>query len=84
MCRCLVCAKYYCRECVIEYDDRLICAACLRKLTQSSPQTRALGHTTGVVCTFTGLLLAWIFFYYAGQVLILIPSAFHEGTVWQK
>jgi hypothetical protein len=83
VCRCPNCAKYYCRECVTEHEDRLICAACLRALTAARPQKRAFGRAAGVLCAFTGLLLAWLFFYYAGRVLILIPSAVHEGTEWQ-
>jgi hypothetical protein len=29
-----------------------------------------------------GGILLWIFFYYLGQILIALPSAFHEGTLW--
>jgi hypothetical protein len=52
-------------------------------LTAARPQKRALGRAAGVLGAFTGLLLAWLFFYYAGRVLILVPSAVHEGTEWQ-
>jgi len=30
-----------------------------------------------------GLLLAWIFFYLVGEALLAIPTAFHEGKLWQ-
>jgi hypothetical protein len=84
VCRCPGCAKYYCRECVTEHDDRLICAACLRKLTGSRAPKRAFSAVMGAMWGFAGLLLVWLFFYYAGQVLILMPAAMHEGTVWQR
>jgi hypothetical protein len=83
VCRCPNCANYYCRECVTEHDDRLICAACLRRLSSPAPRQRALGRAAGLVSAFAGLLLAWLFFYYAGRALILIPSDVHEGTEWQ-
>lgn len=83
VCRCPNCANYYCRECVTEHEDRLICAACLRRLRSSAPRKRALGRAAGVLSAFAGLLLAWLFFYYAGRALILIPSDVHEGTEWQ-
>ncbi len=83
MCRCPNCANYYCRECVTEHEDRLICATCLRALTATGQQKRAFGRATGVLSALAGLLLAWLFFYYAGRGLILIPSAIHEGTEWQ-
>ena len=31
-----------------------------------------------------GTTLLWIFFYYLGQLLLSLPSAFHEGTLWEK
>lgn len=40
------------------------------------------GLLNAVQC-FAGFILAWIFFYYLGQMLLSIPSAFHEGAVWQ-
>jgi hypothetical protein len=83
VCRCPNCAKYYCRECVTEHEDRLICAACLRVLAAARPEKRGFGRAAGVLTALTGLLLAWLFFYYAGRVLILVPSAVHEGTEWQ-
>ena len=58
---------------------RLACAA----WPHPAPGGRALHRVTGVVSVFTALLLAWLFFYYAGRVLILIPADVHEGTEWQ-
>jgi hypothetical protein len=84
VCRCPNCARYYCRECVIDHEDRLICAACLRALTAARPRKRAVRRVAGVLTGFAGLVLAWLFFYYAGRILILIPTAVHEGTEWQR
>jgi hypothetical protein len=27
--------------------------------------------------------VAWVFFFYFGQILLSMPTSFHEGTVWQ-
>ena len=87
--RCPECTQYFCRECVVEHDDRLLCAACLRRLLAAAggekrfrflsfaPFARALQLTLGV-------LAAWLFFYFAGRALLLIPSSFHDGTVWHS
>jgi len=29
------------------------------------------------------LFIAWMFFYVLGRGLVLVPTAFHEGTVWE-
>jgi len=30
-----------------------------------------------------GVFAAWLAFYYLAQMLIAIPTPFHDGTVWQ-
>src|ERR1043166_5979979 len=47
--RCPECKRYFCRECVTEHDDRLICAACLKKLSRPAAARRV---------RWAGLLLA--------------------------
>jgi hypothetical protein len=32
--RCPQCSQFFCRECITEHDDRVICAACLKKLAR--------------------------------------------------
>lgn len=82
--RCPACGRFYCRECVTEHEDKVICAACLRKLVKSPLIQRGwfLGGVR-VGAALSGLLLAWMFFYLLGQGLLAVPSAFHEGTVWR-
>jgi len=31
-----------------------------------------------------GILILYILFYYFAQVLLALPSDFHEGTLWQS
>ena len=83
--RCPECRQCYCRECVTEHDDRVICAACLRKLTKPSLKERLrLAALGGWATAMLGVLAGWLFFYLLGQVLLAMPSDFHEGTVWRQ
>lgn len=81
--RCLACGQYFCRECVTEHEDRVICAACLRKVARV-PFLRRRGFAAvlrggqGLL----GLLAAWFFFYLVGEQLLALPARFHEGTLW--
>jgi hypothetical protein len=82
--RCPECGRCYCRECVTEHDERLICAACLKKLVQKpraagTPFERLLRLAQ---CAF-GILIAWFFFFLIGEGLLKLPASFHEGTLWQ-
>jgi len=82
--RCPECKRFFCRECITEHEDRLICASCLQKI---SVKTRARGLRFAAVreamLCFVGIVMAWVFFYALGRVLLLTPTKFHEGTVWE-
>ncbi len=82
--RCPDCGRFFCRECVTEHEDRVLCTACLRKLTKKS---RAGAFGFAILfrigqCSF-GLFLLWLAFYYLGRMLLALPADFHEGTLWQ-
>ncbi len=82
--RCPECGRCFCRECVAEHDDRMICAACLRKLVRrSSTPRRFLAGLTRVLQCALGILTVWFFFYLVGESLLALPSSFHEGTLWR-
>jgi hypothetical protein len=84
--RCLECRHYYCRECVTEHDDRMLCSNCLSRLADRRPKTdrnwvQFLMLTgQGVL----GFLMLWYAFYLVGLLLLAIPHAFHEGTIWES
>ena len=82
--RCPEFGHCYCRECITEHDDRLICAACLLKLAKV-PFTRRSGFVAvlRVAQAAAGVFILLIFFYALGQTLLSIPSSFHDGTVWK-
>lgn len=82
--RCPECGRCFCRECITEHDDRVLCASCLRKLSGPSFVTPfRLGGLIGIVQFVLGVMVLWLCFYYLGQVLLSLPTSFHEGTVWQ-
>jgi hypothetical protein len=81
--QCPACRKYFCRECITEHDDRVICASCLRKLARVPLlQRRGFVSVVRLSQCLVGLLLAWFFFYLVGEGLLALPTSFHEGTLW--
>jgi hypothetical protein len=78
----MVCARYYCRECVVENDSRLICATCIEKSRKAKVDTR--GRATSFqlpAMAAVGFLLAWGVFYAIGLALLMIPSG-SGAAVW--
>ena len=75
---CLECRHSFCRECVIDHDGRLICAACLARMQVSAAKShhrlQAFAQTAGVL---VGLILCWMLFYSAGRALLLAEPARH-------
>ena len=83
--RCPECGHFYCRECVAEHEDRVICAACLRKLLRSTEKPRRpAGAWLARGTLFCGsLTLGWLAFYVLGKILLSIPASVHDGTLWR-
>ena len=82
--RCPSCGQFFCRECITEHENRVICAACLRKLARVPLlQRRGLARLIRGGQCLVGLVAAWFFFYLIGESLLALPTSFHEGTLWQ-
>jgi hypothetical protein len=82
--RCPACGRFYCRECVTEHDDRLVCAACLRKIAHVPLlKRRGFARTLLVVRCALSVFLLWFMFYLIGEGLASLPDSFHQGTLWQ-
>ncbi len=82
--RCPECGRYFCRECVTEHEDRVLCASCLEGLKASAPaRSFRLKKVFRFIQFLLSLLVLWLFFYYLGQTLISLSANFHEGTLWQ-
>ena len=83
--RCPECRRYFCRECITEHEDRVICAGCLKKLSRGGGGRlgRLRPVTRGLQCLVSVLVL-WLLFYALGRGLLQMPSDFHEGTMWKR
>jgi hypothetical protein len=82
--RCPECGRHFCHECVTEHEHRVLCAECLRRLAEAAgPRTARLGVPGLTLGAMAGLCALWVLFHLAGQVLLRIPSSFHEGTWWE-
>jgi hypothetical protein len=69
--RCPSCRNYFCRECIIIFESRVICAACLKAVSKAEPvvpQNR-LG-VAGMTLAVAGLLSAWFAFYAASWMIL--------------
>jgi hypothetical protein len=81
--RCPECREFFCRECITEHDDRIICSACLRKIAaRESRPRRSFAALLRPAALFCGVLVAWFFFYLIGSWAGALPSSFHAGTLW--
>ena len=81
--RCRRCGRCFCRECVTEHAGRVICAQCLGRLARRGKATsRLMRGAAACVAAGAGLVAAWAVFYYLGQLLLRLPTPFHEGTLW--
>ncbi len=82
--RCPECGHFYCRECIAEHDDRIMCAACLRKLLRPPEKpARAVPARLARLAAFGfSLMIGWMAFYWMGKMLLSIPASVHNGTIW--
>ena len=70
VCRCMGCSRSFCRECVVDHEGRLVCAACLEKPAQRQEKKSRTVLWTALAAV-TGFAVAWLCFYAAGRLLIL-------------
>lgn len=82
--RCPECSQCFCRECITEHEDRVVCSACLKKLAHVPLARRpAFIKILRVAQCAASIVAAWFFFFLIGDLLLKIPTSFHEGTLWQ-
>jgi hypothetical protein len=82
--RCPECGRYFCRECIGDYEDRAICASCLKRLSARPLTHYRLGGLMRAAQVLAGIVLLWSSFYLLGKVLLAIPSAYHTVTLGQE
>ena len=81
--RCPECSRFYCRECITEHDDRVLCASCLAKLSLKKEARRKqwswLPRLALAALSFGVVFLVWLIL---GNILLSIPSQFHDTGGW--
>jgi hypothetical protein len=81
--RCPACRRHYCRECVIEHESRLLCAACVAaEAARDERRVKRHGWPAAAAGALLGLMLAWCFFFILGWGLLSLPSPTHAADVW--
>jgi hypothetical protein len=71
VCRCPACRRFFCGECVVLFESRLLCAACIAAQTQPQAAKAASGlGLWGYLLATGGLLIPWFFFYFIGWFLL--------------
>jgi hypothetical protein len=70
--RCPSCHNFFCRECVVLFETRLLCASCLAVASSSEelPRSHPRFSLRSAVLVMLGLLAAWLLFYLAGWTLL--------------
>ena len=62
----------------------MLCAACLSQGSHAvKEKARRIQWVFRLGHFLLGILIAYIVFFYLAQILLLIPTTFHEGTFWQ-
>jgi hypothetical protein len=71
VCRCPVCHRPFCRECVSEHASRLLCAACIKAsvLAPAQPRRRTAGLFLAAMA-LASTLLAWAVLFSLGQIIM--------------
>lgn len=81
--RCPSCGRFFCRECVTEHEGRILCAPCLARNGRERVRPPRRRWMRPVFTALAGFVALWFVFQCAGQLLLSLPSEFHEGVIWQ-
>jgi hypothetical protein len=83
--QCPECRHYYCRECITEHDDKVICAACLSdKNPTKKPSNPWFVLLPRLITAFLAFFVIYLVFYSLGQTLASLPDKFHNPLELSK
>lgn len=79
---CPECSRFFCRECITEHEGKVICQSCLESLTAPEAVRESPWRKEGIawLAALGGAIVIWFCFNLLGQLLLKIPSNFHDGT----
>ncbi len=83
---CLDCGHFYCRECITEHQERVICAACLRVVTK---RRRSGGwfnsmNALSALLGGAGLFILFLVFYVTALCLLSVPDMYHQDRKFSE
>jgi hypothetical protein len=81
-CRCPSCGFDFCRECVTEHDERLLCSRCVAQLETPSARPSRTKSIQAIAQCVAGVTAAWLFFFLAGELTSMVVSPSHEVRAW--
>jgi hypothetical protein len=68
--RCPECRNYFCRECVVLFEERMLCGVCLSRSVNAVPPARKQFGFGGILIAAAGFLIVWLLFYLAGWAIL--------------
>jgi hypothetical protein len=81
--RCPECGRFFCRECITEHDDRVLCASCLARLSiKKEKGTRSWAWILRLGLAFLAAAVVFFALLLIGNFLVSIPSHFHTHGGW--
>jgi hypothetical protein len=81
--RCPECSRFFCRECITEHDDRVLCASCLTRIARREEPGRARwGLLLRVALAVLSFAVVFAILLVLGNILLSIPSHFHSTGGW--
>ena len=81
--RCPECGKFYCRECISEHDDRILCASCLARISiKKETKTAWWVWAPDLGLALLAIAVAYFIFLLIGNILLSFPSDFHDKVGW--
>jgi len=82
--KCPGCSNFFCRECVVEHENRMMCANCVARLEDEATGPGERGNSLVRAFQFAAaFVLLSVVVYVLGLVLLMLPDTFHEGEIWR-
>ena len=78
--RCPECGNFFCHECVVEHDFRIICASCLARKTASVKGPAGPHVFLRISALLLSFALAWLVFSCICHFMPSVKVDFHENS----
>jgi hypothetical protein len=81
---CPSCQHHYCRECITEHEDIIVCRHCLASQIDLQPKEPSpfISYSLGFVEMSVGLVILLSSIYFYCFLFSQAPKDFHDGEIW--